>query len=76
MEANYYHWPAISKYQILSLLKLAEYYQSKQLNIQHEDILITIGGSEGILFALMACLDEGDEIIVPECETVLAVHDI
>jgi aspartate aminotransferase len=46
--------------------KLAEYYQSKQLNIQYEDILITIGGSEGILFALMACLDEGDEIIVPE----------
>lgn len=46
--------------------KLAEYYQSKQLNINYEDILITIGGSEGILFAFMACLDAGDEIIVPE----------
>lgn len=46
--------------------KLAEYYQSKQINVDYTDILITIGGSEGILFAFMACLDAGDEIIVPE----------
>ena len=46
--------------------KLADYYQSKQINVDYSDILITIGGSEGILFAFMACLDAGDEIIVPE----------
>ena len=46
--------------------KLAEYYQSKQINVDYNDILITIGGSEGILFAFMSCLDAGDEIIVPE----------
>ena len=46
--------------------KLAGYYQSKQINVDYSDILITIGGSEGILFAFMACLDAGDEIIVPE----------
>jgi aspartate aminotransferase len=46
--------------------KLATYYQSKQINVDYTDILITIGGSEGILFAFMACLDAGDEIIVPE----------
>ena len=46
--------------------KLAAYYQSKEINVDFSDILITIGGSEGILFAFMACLDAGDEIIVPE----------
>jgi aspartate aminotransferase len=46
--------------------KLAEYYISKGINVDYQDILITIGGSEGILFAFMACLDAGDEIIVPE----------
>ena len=46
--------------------KLAAYYQSKNINVDYTDILITIGGSEGILFAFMACLDAGDEIIVPE----------
>lgn len=46
--------------------KLAAYYQSKNINVDYSDILITIGGSEGILFAFMACLDAGDEIIVPE----------
>ena len=46
--------------------KLAQYYQSKDIHIDYSDILITIGGSEGILFAFMACLDAGDEIIVPE----------
>ena len=46
--------------------KLATYYQSKGIHVDYTDILITIGGSEGILFAFMACLDAGDEIIVPE----------
>ena len=52
---------------ILSLRKkLAKYYNSKGIDVDYEDVLITIGGSEAILFAFMACLDEGDEIIVPE----------
>ena len=52
---------------VLSLRKkLAAYYISKGININYEDVLITIGGSEAILFAFMACLDEGDERIVPE----------
>ena len=46
--------------------KLADYYNSKDIAVSYEDILITIGGSEGILFAFMACLDAGDEIIVTE----------
>jgi len=46
--------------------KLAAYYETKGIEVNYEDILITIGGSEGILFAFMACLDAGDEIIVPE----------
>ena len=46
--------------------KLANYYNSKDIQVDYEDILITIGGSEGILFAFMACLDAGDEIIVTE----------
>ena len=46
--------------------KLAAYYNSKNIQVDYSDILITIGVSEGILFAFMACLDAGDEIIVPE----------
>ena len=46
--------------------KLAEYYISKGIQVDYTNILITIGGSEAILFAFMACLDAGDEIIVPE----------
>ena len=46
--------------------KLAAYYNTKGIEVSYEHILITIGGSEGILFAFMACLDAGDEIIVPE----------
>jgi aspartate aminotransferase len=46
--------------------KLAAYYISKGIDVDYSDILITIGGSEGILFAFMACLDAGDEILVTE----------
>jgi len=37
--------------------KLAAYYISKRIDVTYEDVLITIGGSEAILFAFMACLD-------------------
>lgn len=46
--------------------KLAEYYGRFGLDIQPDDIIVTSGGSEAVLFAFMACLDPGDEIIVPE----------
>ena len=52
---------------ILSLRKkLAEYYHRYNINVDADDIIVTTGGSEAVLFAFMACLDPGDEIIVPE----------
>jgi aspartate aminotransferase len=46
--------------------KLAEYYQSVGVNVDHTQIIITTGGSEAIQFGFMACLDPGDEVIIPE----------
>lgn len=46
--------------------KLAKYYRSHQLPVEMEDIIITTGGSEALLFAIGSVLDEGDEIIIPE----------
>lgn len=45
---------------------LAAYYQQHQLPVTHEHIIITTGGSEALLFGMMACFDPGDELIVPE----------
>ena len=46
--------------------KLVGYYAKYDIKVSPEDIIITSGGSEAILFAFMACLNPGDEIIVPE----------
>lgn len=46
--------------------KLAEYYKSIGIEISHEDILITNGGSEAICFAYYSILNYADEVIVPE----------
>lgn len=46
--------------------KLAGYYQKFKIDISADDIIITTGGSEAVFFSFMACLDPGDEIIVPE----------
>ncbi len=46
--------------------KLVQYYAKNNIQITHNDIIITTGGSEAILFGFMACLDAGDEVIVPE----------
>jgi aspartate aminotransferase len=46
--------------------KLAEYYHRFNIDVCVDDIIVTTGGSEAVLFAFMACLDPGDEIIVPE----------
>ncbi len=47
-------------------VKLRDYYSRFNINVDVDDIIITSGGSEAVLFAFMACLDPGDEIIVPE----------
>ena len=46
--------------------KLVKYYAKFNINVDVEDIIITTGGSEAVFFSFMACLDPGDEIIVPE----------
>ena len=46
--------------------KLAQYYQQAGIEVAADDILVTTGGSEAIFFALMSCLNPGDELIVPE----------
>ncbi len=46
--------------------KLVAYYAKNDVHVNHEQIIITTGGSEAISFAVMSCLDPGDEIIIPE----------
>lgn len=46
--------------------KLVDYYGRNGIEITHNDIIITTGGSEAILFGFMACMDAGDEVIIPE----------
>ncbi len=46
--------------------KLVSYYAKNNIDITANDIIITTGGSEAILFGFMACLDAGDEVIIPE----------
>jgi aspartate aminotransferase len=46
--------------------KLVHYYAKNNIEVTHNDIIITTGGSEAILFGFMACLDAGDEVIIPE----------
>ena len=41
-------------------------YKLSGINLEKEDILITQGGSEAILFTLMCICNEGDEVLVPE----------
>ena len=45
---------------------LAAYYQSLDINISYDELMITTGGSEALLFGLNSCLDTGDEVIIPE----------
>ena len=51
----------------ISLRKaLINYYERYQIKLAPEDIIITCGGSEAVLFAFMSCLNPGDEIILTE----------
>ena len=45
---------------------LASYYQSLGISVNFDDLMVTTGGSEALLFALNSCLDAGDEVIIPE----------
>lgn len=46
--------------------KLVQYYKGVGINVNHNQIIVTTGGSEAIIFGFMACLDAGDEVIIPE----------
>ena len=46
--------------------KLVKYYAKYNIIVDADDIIITTGGSEAVFFSFMACLDPGDELIVPE----------
>ncbi len=45
---------------------LADYYKKYDIHITINNVLITTGGSEAIVFAMMSCFDPGDELIIPE----------
>jgi aspartate aminotransferase len=46
--------------------KLVQYYKSVGIDVNHDQILITTGGSEAIMFGFFTCLNPGDEVIIPE----------
>ncbi|MCB0274318.1 MAG: pyridoxal phosphate-dependent aminotransferase [Calditrichaeota bacterium] len=45
---------------------LAKYYQDNGIHVTREQVLVTTAGSEAIIFAMLACLDPGDEVLIPE----------
>jgi aspartate aminotransferase len=47
-------------------MKIAEYYKRNSIEVTHNDIIVTTGGSEALLFAFGSTMDEADEIIIPE----------
>ncbi|MCZ2248908.1 MAG: pyridoxal phosphate-dependent aminotransferase [Bacteroidia bacterium] len=59
---EYSHSAGIESYR----KKLAKYYHTHGIEVNHEQILITCGGSEAIEIAMMTCLNNGDEILIPE----------
>jgi aspartate aminotransferase len=59
---EYSHSAGIESYR----KKLVHYYQSHNIELDFSDIIVTTGGSEAIQIAMLTCLNEGDEIIIPE----------
>ena len=59
---EYSHSAGFESYRI----GLSLYYNNLGIDIDYRDLMITTGGSEGLLFALNSCLDYSDEIIIPE----------
>jgi aspartate aminotransferase len=46
--------------------KIADYYAKNHIHVKHDDIIVTTGGSEALLFAFGSVMDTGDEVIIPE----------
>ena len=46
--------------------KLVSYYKKVGIDVSHNEIIITTGGSEAIMFGFFTCLNPGDEVIIPE----------
>ncbi|HVE62082.1 MAG TPA: pyridoxal phosphate-dependent aminotransferase, partial [Chitinophagaceae bacterium] len=46
--------------------KLVQYYKKVGVNVSYDEIIVTTGGSEAILFGFLSCLNPGDEVIIPE----------
>ncbi|NTS40450.1 pyridoxal phosphate-dependent aminotransferase [Flavisolibacter sp. BT320] len=46
--------------------KLVDYYKSVDIDVAYDQILVTTGGSEAIMFGFFSCLNPGDEVIIPE----------
>ena len=59
---EYSHSAGFESYRI----GLSKYYQNIGIDVDHNDLIVTTGGSEALLFGLNSCLDHGDEIIIPE----------
>jgi len=59
---EYSHSAGIESYR----RKLAKSYQAVDINVDHNEIMVTAGGSEAITFAFLSCLNPGDEVIIPE----------
>ena len=59
---EYSHSAGIESYR----RKLAKYYQNIGIDIDHNNLLVTTGGSEAITFAFLSCFNPGDEVIIPE----------
>jgi len=47
-------------------IKIADYYKKNDIDVSHNDIIVTTGGSEALLFAFGSIMDTDDEIIIPE----------
>lgn len=59
---EYSHSAGFESYRI----GLAKYYDKYQISITAQDIIVTTGGSEALVFGFMTCLNPGDEVIIPE----------
>ena len=46
--------------------KIANYYANNDIYVEHDDIIVTTGGSEALLFTFGSIMDTGDEVIIPE----------
>lgn len=47
-------------------IKIANYYKNNNIHVNHDDIIVTTGGSEALLFAFGSIMDVDDEVIIPE----------